>query len=784
MKRLLFIIFSILSIPVFSQVNLPDGIHVLNGKPPDDREHFSTRVAAWSGVALSRRYPGLTIFIDSANAEYWWKYGDLTNAGLVLKTTGGGSTSLGTITDDPFNYPTSGNTLDQFGGRTSGNLKSVFGAYTLPTVTGLNMKIVSDGNSNSVGYNLSVGQDYPTQVYNALGGSGAGYSIANFGVSGQTTQDMQADAVSQIDAAYNGAKTRNFLFAWEVENDVFINSVSGSTAATNMLNYWSGRKTAGFYVIGATSPLRGNNVLVNSRIKTANTALLAGTSNYNAIIDIPSIPMLSNTRASGFQSDFTHFTYSGVLALRDAYVSKVRSALSQQDYTPPNFMSWNGNTPDRSMIVGPTNSNALSFITNGKIRAEVTPNGSLTSVGDVTPANGLGIGLTVNPGLTATANNDHLMTALFKPAYFDVNGKTGIVKDIVQFRDSADVIQSRWDDRGRFFLQPTFTALNNNDQASLMTGTTTGYSSGTFTGFSIAPNHNYAANSTRYTAVDMSPNANRGSYTGTVTTVLKVNSGAFVTSLDKALEIDANDGVGLYINHAGGTYAANISSSTSGTIAAIGGANASALALNCYKIDGTGQTALFQNLTGSSVSSTIPIITLSRPVTINNGGGVALPYQLGSSTGSLRIAGQSSAYWIDNTNTSEIGAMKWETMQSGTLSEGMKLEGKNLTVDGTITATGGTLKVQTTQIGGRNLTAADNGTVITTSNTSPITITIVSGLPVGFNCTIVQGSTGAVVVSAGSGVTGYGSGTTASAGDAVDVTHFGTSGENYKIKLY
>jgi len=88
------LLISILSIPVFAQVNLPDGIHVLNPKPADDRTHYATRVTAWSGVSSARRYAGLTVFIDSANAEYWWKYGDLTNAGLVLKTTGGGGSSL------------------------------------------------------------------------------------------------------------------------------------------------------------------------------------------------------------------------------------------------------------------------------------------------------------------------------------------------------------------------------------------------------------------------------------------------------------------------------------------------------------------------------------------------------------------------------------------------------------------------------------------------------------------------------------------------------------------
>jgi hypothetical protein len=601
---------------------------------------------------------------------------------------GGGSTTLGSITADPFNYPATGNTLDVFGGRSLGKLQKAFNDYTLPTVTGLNMKIVSDGNSNSVGYNLPAGDDYPTFAYNTLGGSGAGYSISNNGVSGQTTQDMQTDAVSQIDAQYNGAKTRNFLFAWEVENDVYVNGVSSSTAATNMLNYWSGRKATGFYVIGATSPLRGNNPVVNDTIEATNVRLRAGTSNYNALVDIPTIPILSNIRGSGFQADNTHFSLSGVNALSDAYVSKVRTALSQTDFTPANFVSWNGNTPDRTMTVGPLNNNALSFLSNGKIRAEVTNTGTFSVIGDVSAASGSGIGLLVSPALTATANGDILSDVVFKPAYFNSKSYTGIVRDIFQIQDKNGVVQSRWDENGKMFWRPTFTAVNNNDTGGGLGGTITGYSSGTFNHFVSNPTFNFAANSTGYIHWTLSPTINRGAYSGTASTTLFVNSGAAATSSDAALVIGAVEGEGIKMSgHSGSTYAMNIFSSTSGTVAAIGGSNT--LAFNCYRLDGTGHVALFQNLTTSNASSNIDLITYNRPVTLSTGGGMSFNYFLGSSTGTIRTAGRSDVYWVDATNSAEVGGYKWSTMQAGTLAEGMRLEGKNLIVAGNLSAAAG-----------------------------------------------------------------------------------------------
>ena len=51
------------------------------------------------------------------------------------------------------------------------------------------------------------------------------------------------------------------------------------------------------------------------------------------------------------------------------------------------------------------------------------------------------------------------------------------------------------------------------------------------------------------------------------------------------------------------------------------------------------------------------------------------------------------------------------------------------------------------------LTADDNGKVFTFNSTSDITLTVPSGLPVGFNISIYQTNTGRVTVSGAGGVT-------------------------------
>jgi hypothetical protein len=49
----------------------------------------------------------------------------------------------------------------------------------------------------------------------------------------------------------------------------------------------------------------------------------------------------------------------------------------------------------------------------------------------------------------------------------------------------------------------------------------------------------------------------------------------------------------------------------------------------------------------------------------------------------------------------------------------------------------------------RTLAAGDNGKIIHCTSGSAVTITCATGLPVGFNCTIIQGGAGKVTVAAG-----------------------------------
>lgn len=62
-----------------------------------------------------------------------------------------------------------------------------------------------------------------------------------------------------------------------------------------------------------------------------------------------------------------------------------------------------------------------------------------------------------------------------------------------------------------------------------------------------------------------------------------------------------------------------------------------------------------------------------------------------------------------------------------------------LTPDGVVTESGTT----------RTLSADDNGKVIYCTSGSAVTITCATGLPVGFNCTVIQGGAGKVTLAAG-----------------------------------
>ena len=74
---------------------------------------------------------------------------------------------------------------------------------------------------------------------------------------------------------------------------------------------------------------------------------------------------------------------------------------------------------------------------------------------------------------------------------------------------------------------------------------------------------------------------------------------------------------------------------------------------------------------------------------------------------------------------------------------------------------------------GRNLTAADNGKIIQSTSASAIIVTIPTGLPTGFNCTVVQMGTGQITFS-GTYLNRGGFTKTASQYAVVSIMHLGS----------
>ena len=89
---------------------------------------------------------------------------------------------------------------------------------------------------------------------------------------------------------------------------------------------------------------------------------------------------------------------------------------------------------------------------------------------------------------------------------------------------------------------------------------------------------------------------------------------------------------------------------------------------------------------------------------------------------------------------------------SSTILNSVDPNGNAYFADGQLSRFSATTIVATTS---RNFTQSDNGASIVSTAASAITLTIPTGLAVGFNCSIVQKGAGQVTVGSGTGVSGY-----------------------------
>lgn len=178
----------------------------------------------------------------------------------------------------------------------------IFDAATLSE--DFNALIVFDGNSMTAGAYSS----YPATTVSALVGT---WTAHNFGVSGQTTIEMIADAAAQIDSLYDPDMLKNVVVFWEVTNDLKLGATRADAQA-RMVQYCQARKAAGWSVVvltilprtqvGLPETFEDDRIAINSYI-LANYASFA-----DAVADVASDSRIGDY---GDSNDTTYF-YDGV----------------------------------------------------------------------------------------------------------------------------------------------------------------------------------------------------------------------------------------------------------------------------------------------------------------------------------------------------------------------------------------------------------------------------------------------------------------------------------------
>jgi len=107
------------------------------------------------------------------------------------------------------------------------------------------INIVFDGDSLTFGAGANNSQDYPNYIKDKLETLCNTLTFNSFGVSGQATLEMIADADTQIDPLVDNSKI-NIIVAWEDVNAILNDGRTAQQNYDDFETYFSGRKSAGF----------------------------------------------------------------------------------------------------------------------------------------------------------------------------------------------------------------------------------------------------------------------------------------------------------------------------------------------------------------------------------------------------------------------------------------------------------------------------------------------------------------------------------------------------------
>lgn len=191
----------------------------------------------------------------------------------------------------------------------------MFRIHATPSVLFNANDIVLDGNSLIDYMRLPAN----TVSYEQLGSPGR--TKINFGVAGQTTTQMQADASTQIDTLNPVNKT---LIVWEVLNDVFFGA-SSVQAFANIKQYCAARKAKGWTVLLLTAPATLNGG-IQARLNEVDTQILNTWQEWvNGVVHVKNIAELANAARADMYYDNVHLSNAGYTVLYRHINHKLRN---------------------------------------------------------------------------------------------------------------------------------------------------------------------------------------------------------------------------------------------------------------------------------------------------------------------------------------------------------------------------------------------------------------------------------------------------------------------------
>lgn len=193
-----------------------------------------------------------------------------------------------------------------------------------PTIKLADVDLVIDGNSL---FNFLL-QPANSSVYATLGATDR--SKTNLAVSGQTSAQMLADGILQVDPLY---RPDRILIAWELTNSLYFGA-SVAQAQTDFENYCSARKGAGWKIVVLTTlprnqvPTVGTIEQYNVNLNSVNAWLKANYKRFaDAVVDVRLIPQLLNPSNSSIFYDGIHLStlgYSHLIPAVNAGIRRVK----------------------------------------------------------------------------------------------------------------------------------------------------------------------------------------------------------------------------------------------------------------------------------------------------------------------------------------------------------------------------------------------------------------------------------------------------------------------------